>query len=93
MAAAGKRRDGKWPGQLLFGVGNEYLGAVGTKKELIHIDPLDLRELLATQPDKLLGRIVELNRRGRYHNSLDAIGLVAALLELKERPQKEEKVK
>lgn len=68
---------------------NDDTGTVGTKKELIHIDPLDLRELLATQPDKLLGRIVELNRRGRYHNSLDAIGLVAALLELRSRHQKE----
>lgn len=56
-------------------------------KELVHIDPLDLHELLATRPERLLGRIIELNRGARYHNSLDAIGLMQRLLEAKAHPQ------
>ena len=59
----------------------------GTPKELVHIDPLDLHELLSTKPERLLGRIIELNRGTRYHNSLDAIGLMHRLLEVKERLQ------
>jgi len=55
----------------------------GTPKELVHIDPTDLHELLATKPERLLGRIIELNQRKRYHNSLDAIGLLQRLLEWK----------
>lgn len=53
----------------------------GTPKELVHIDPTDLHELLATKPESLLGRIIELNQRKRYHNSLDAIALLQRLLE------------
>lgn len=56
----------------------------GTPKELVHIDPTDLHELLATKPERLLGRIIELNQRTRYHNSLDAIGLLQRLLELRD---------
>ncbi|MFZ1686824.1 MAG: hypothetical protein WAU70_05370 [Flavobacteriales bacterium] len=56
-----------------------------TPKELVHIDPMDLHELLSTRPERLLGRIIELNRGARYHNSLDAISLMQRLLEVKGR--------
>jgi hypothetical protein len=59
------------------------MGAGTTSKELIHIDPRDLHELLATQPDRLLGRIIELNRHDRYRNTLDAIGIFQRLIELR----------
>lgn len=44
------------------------------------LDPADRDLLLHTAAAQLVGRILALNRTGRYHNSLDAIALACQLL-------------
>ena len=46
------------------------------------IDPKDLETLLATEPARWPGRIMELNRQPRYHNRLNAVVLIGLLQEL-----------
>ena len=50
---------------------------------LSDLDPQDLGMLLAADPEKLIGLIMELNRAPRYHNRLNAIALLDQLLELR----------
>jgi hypothetical protein len=52
---------------------------------LNELDPSDRDVLLATSTDRLLGMIIKLNRCARYHNMIDAIGLVSRLMELRAR--------
>jgi hypothetical protein len=49
------------------------------------LDGKDRRDLLRTSPELLLGRIIQLNRKSRYHNMLNAIELASTLMELRER--------
>ncbi|MEO8591116.1 MAG: hypothetical protein ABI432_17180 [Flavobacteriales bacterium] len=51
--------------------------------QLLTLDPQDLELLLDTEPERLLGRIMELNHAPRYHNSLNAIVLLSGLVELR----------
>lgn len=54
------------------------------------MDPLcklelnDLEVLLALEPERALGRIVELNSGQRYHNTLNVIELLVRLREMRE---------
>ncbi|HMC98033.1 MAG TPA: hypothetical protein VKG92_10275 [Flavobacteriales bacterium] len=56
--------------------------------QLLFLDPQDLQSLLATEPERLLGRIMELNRAPRYHNRLDAVALLSSLVEMRQAPQR-----
>lgn len=47
------------------------------------LDPQDLSMLLISDPEQLLGLIMELNHAPRYHNRLNAIALLGQLLELR----------
>lgn len=51
---------------------------------LRNIDRSDLEQLLALEPELALGRIVELNGRDRYHNTLNVIEVLVRLRELRE---------
>ncbi|MGV3637111.1 MAG: hypothetical protein ACO1NQ_05635 [Flavobacteriales bacterium] len=46
--------------------------------------PEDLAQLLATEPQALLGHILRLNRAPHYQNRLNAVVLAAAVIELQE---------
>lgn len=59
--------------------------------QLMKMNARDRNELLSTSVDRLLGMILKLNRRPRYHNTLDAIQLTSRLIELKERMAKKKK--
>jgi len=51
--------------------------------QLKRIDPRDLIMLLQCEPRQLLGRIVQLNRAPRYHNTLNAVVLAAEVTDLR----------
>ena len=53
--------------------------------QLMKMNRKDREALLATATDRLLGRILQLNREARYHNTLDAIRLTSRVMELKEK--------
>lgn len=46
--------------------------------------PEDLAQLLATEPQALLGKILRLNRAPHYHNRLNAVVLASAVIELQQ---------
>jgi len=52
--------------------------------QLLNLDPQDLELLLVTEPERLLGRIMELNRAPRYRNRLNAIVLLYRLVEMRQ---------
>lgn len=56
----------------------------------VMLDPKDLALLLRLEPGALMGRIMLLNKEPRYHNRLDAIQLVARILELRTALDKDE---
>ncbi|MBK8497363.1 MAG: hypothetical protein IPL52_00765 [Flavobacteriales bacterium] len=49
------------------------------------LDLADLDGLLAMEPERALGRILELNRNVRYHNTLNVIELLVRLREMREQ--------
>ena len=53
---------------------------------LMQLDPLDLRALLALEPDERIGGIIRLNNRPLYHNRLNVVELLVRLAELRQRP-------
>jgi hypothetical protein len=54
------------------------------------IDPQDLLVLLNADRSEWMGRIMQLNRAPRYHNTLDAIVLTDLLMELDVRTKRPE---
>lgn len=50
---------------------------------LRHIEPADLDRLVALEPERALGLIVELNGR-RYHNRLNVVEVLVYVRELRE---------
>ncbi len=53
--------------------------------QLLLMDPRDRDELFSLNTDRLLGRIIQLNRCARYHNTLDAVTLVSRVMELRQQ--------
>lgn len=53
--------------------------------QLLILEPSDFDMLMATEPQYLLGRILELNRAPRYHNALNAIVLASTFIEIRLR--------
>lgn len=51
---------------------------------LRNIERTDLEQLLSLEPERALGRIVELNGSARYHNTLNVIEVLVRLRELRE---------